>query len=91
MDYTSPSWLGIVQDAATVIGFLSAVVLAVVAVGKYLIVKPLERYIDARTPKNGGKSLGELHGKVDVLTERVIAIEKEVIRLDGEVDHLADG
>lgn len=84
--YETPDWVEMVRDAAIVLGFLVAIVAAVTAVGKFFIVKPLERYIDERTPRNGGKSLSELHTKVDVLTSRVIRIEDEITRLDDELD-----
>ena len=88
--YDSPDWVQAVQDAAVVLAFLSAVIGAVIAVGKFLIVKPLERYIDQRMPKNGGKSLGELHDKVDEVVRRISRIEKEIVRIDEEIEHLAD-
>ena len=88
MTYETPDWVQIVQDAAIVLAFLVALIAAVTAVGKYFIVKPLERYIDERTPRNGGKSLGELHTKVDTLGERIVRIETEITRLDDELDAL---
>lgn len=88
--YDTPDWVQIVQDAAIVLAFLSAVVAAVVAVGKFLIVKPLERYIDQRMPKNGGRSLGELHDKVDDVVRRITRIEKEIVRIDEEIEHLGE-
>ena len=90
MGYDTPDWVQIVQDAAIVLAFLSAVVGAVIAVGKFLIVKPLERYIDQRMPKNGGRSLGELHDKVDEVVKRIGRIEKEIVRIDEELDHIAE-
>ena len=90
MGYDTPDWVQIVQDAAIVLAFLTAVIGAVVAVGKFLIVKPLERYIDARMPKNGGRSLGELHDKVDEVVKRIGRIEKEIVRIDEELDHIAE-
>lgn len=88
MGYDTPDWVQIVQDAAIVLAFLTAVVGAVIAVGRFLIVKPLERYIDARMPKNGGKSLGELHDKVDEVVKRICRIEKEIVRIDEELEHI---
>lgn len=88
MTYETPDWVQIVQDAAVVLAFLVALIAAVTAVGRFFIVKPLERYIDERTPRNGGKSLGELHTKVDAITERVVRIETEITRLDDELDAL---
>ena len=88
--YDSPDWVQAVQDAAVVLAFLTALIAALVAVGKFLIVKPLERYIDQRMPKNGGKSLGELHDKVDDVVRRISRIEKEIVRIDEEIEHLAD-
>ena len=82
--YETPDWVELVRDAAIVLAFLVAVVAAVTAVGKFFIVKPLERYIDQRTPKNGGKSLGDLHDKVDQISDRVARIEGDVSRLDRE-------
>ena len=90
MGYDTPDWVQIVQDAAIVLAFLTAVIGAVIAVGKFLIVKPLERYIDARMPKNGGRSLGELHDKVDEVVKRITRIEKEIVRIDEELDHIAE-
>lgn len=88
--YDTPDWVQIVQDAAIVLAFLSAVIAAVVAVGKFLIVKPLERYIDQRMPKNGGKSLGDLHEKIDDVIRRITRIEKEIVRIDEELEHIAE-
>ena len=90
MGYDTPDWVQMVQDAAIVLAFLTAVVGAVIAVGKFLIVRPLERYIDARMPKNGGKSLGDLHEKVDEVVKRITRIEKEIVRIDEELDHIAE-
>lgn len=84
--YETPDWIAVVRDAAIVLAFLVAIAGATTAVGKFFIVKPLERYIDARTPKNGGRSLGELHDKVDHLVERVVRIEGDISRLDREID-----
>ena len=88
--YQTPEWVQMVQDIGILVGVIAAVVGAVAAVGRYLIVRPLEHYIDQRTPRNGGKSLGELHQKVDVISDRIVRIEKEIIRIDGELDHLVD-
>lgn len=90
MGYDTPDWVQIVQDAAIVLAFLTALIAAVIAVGKFLIVKPLERYIDQRMPKNGGKSLGDLHEKVDDVVRRIGRIEKEIVRIDEELDHIAE-
>ena len=90
MGYDTPDWVQIVQDAAIVLAFLTALLAAVIAVGKFLIVKPLERYIDQRMPKNGGKSLGDLHEKVDDVVRRIGRIEKELVRIDEELDHIAE-
>lgn len=84
--YETPDWVAFVRDASIVLAFLIAIVGATTAVGKFFIVRPLERYIDARTPKNGGRSLGELHDKMDGLTERVVRIEGEIVRIDREID-----
>jgi hypothetical protein len=88
--YDTPDWVQIVQDAAIVLAFLSAAIAGLVALGKFLIVKPLERYIDQRMPKNGGKSLSELHDKVDGIVQRISRMEKEIVRIDEEIEYLAD-
>ena len=90
MSYDTPDWIQIVQDAAIVLAFLTAVIGALIALGKILIVKPLERYIEARMPKNGGKSLGDLHTKVDDMATRISRIEREIVRIDEEIEHLAE-
>jgi hypothetical protein len=90
MSYDTPDWIQIVQDAAIVLAFLTAVSGALIALGKFLIVKPLERYIEARMPKNGGKSLGDLHTKVDDMATRISRIEREIVRIDEEIEHLAE-
>jgi len=90
MGYDTPDWVQIVQDAAIVLAFLTALIGAVIAIGKFLIVKPLERYIDQRMPKNGGRSLGDLHEKVDDVVRRIGRIEKELVRIDEELDHIAE-
>ena len=84
--YETPDWIEIVRDAAVVLAFLAALVASLTAVGKYFIVKPLVRYIDERTPRNGGRSLGELHTKVDTLGDRISRIETEIVRLDTELE-----
>lgn len=88
--YDTPDWVSVAQDVGSLVAICVALVGAVVAVGRFLIVRPLEHYIDQRTPRNGGRSLGDLHVKVDAMAERVVRIEKEIIRIDGEVQHLAD-
>lgn len=90
MGYDTPDWIQVVQDAAIVLAFLTALIGAVIAIGKFLIVKPLERYIDQRMPKNGGKSLSDLHEKVDDVVRRIGRIEKELVRIDEELDHIAE-
>jgi hypothetical protein len=90
MSYDTPDWIQIVQDAAIVLAFLTAVIGALIALGKILIVKPLERYIEARMPKNGGKSLSDLHTKVDDMATRISRIEREIVRIDEEIEHLAE-
>ncbi len=90
MSYDTPDWIQIVQDAAIVLAFLTALIGAVIAVGKFLIVRPLERYIDQRMPKNGGKSLSDLHEKVDDVVRRIGRIEKEIVRIDEELEHIAE-
>lgn len=90
MGYDTPDWVQIVQDAAIVLAFLTAVIGALIALGKFLIVKPLERYIEARMPENGGKSLGDLHTKVDDMATRISRIEKEIVRIDEELEHIAE-
>ena len=88
--YDTTDWVQIVQDAAIVLAFFSAAIAGLVALGKFLIVKPLERHIDQRMPKNGGKSLSELHDKVDGIVQRIIRMEKEIVRIDEEIEYLAD-
>jgi hypothetical protein len=90
MGYDTPDWIQVVQDAAIVLAFLTALIGAVIAIGKFLIVKPLERYIEQRMPKNGGKSLGDLHEKVDDVVRRIGRIEKEIVRIDEELEHIAE-
>jgi hypothetical protein len=90
MSYDTPDWIQIVQDAAIVLAFLTAVIGALIALGKILIVKPLERYIEARMPKNGGKSLSDLHTKVDDMATRISRIEREIVRIDEELEHIAE-
>lgn len=90
MEYATPDWVEVVRDLGIVLGVIVAFVSAVVAVGRFLIVKPLERYIDARMPKNGGKSLGELHDKVDDVVRRITRMEREIVRIDEEIEHLAE-
>lgn len=88
--YDTPTWVQLIQDLGIVLAVVVATVSAVVAVGRFLIVRPLEQYIDQRTPKNGGRSLGDLHLKVDQLSERIVRMEKEIIRIDTELDHIVD-
>lgn len=90
MQYITPDWVAAVRDTGIVLGVVVAFVSAVVAVGRFLIVKPLQHYIDERTPKNGGKSLRELHQKFDVLDIRIARIERELVRIDEELDEHVD-
>ena len=89
-EYMTPDWIAAVRDIGIVLGVVTAFVAAVVAVGKFLIVKPLQQYIDERTPKNGGRSLKELHDKFDDIFFRIARIEKEIIRIDEELEEHVD-
>lgn len=76
MQYATPDWISITRDLGIVLAVIVAFVTAVVAVGKVLVLKPLERLIDEKTQQiqphaNGGKSLNDLHIKVDDLRHRV--------------------
>jgi len=89
--YTTPDWISVVRDAAIVIGFLIAIAGAVVAVGRVIIVKPIIRLIDERTKQiqpeaNGGKSLSDLHDKMDSLSTRLSRVERELLRIDEELE-----
>lgn len=88
--YMTPDWIEAVRDVGIVLGVITAFVAAVVGVGKFLIVKPLQQYIDERTPKNGGRSLKELHQKFDQLDFRIARIEKEIVRIDEELEEHVD-
>jgi len=89
-EYMTPDWIAAVRDIGIVLGVVTAFVAAVVAVGKFLIVKPLQQYIDERTPKNGGQSLKELHEKFDEIFFRISRIEKEIVRIDEELEEHVD-
>jgi uncharacterized protein YneF (UPF0154 family) len=86
--YETPDFVLVFRDAAIVLGFMVAFIGAVVAVGKFLIVKPLQQYINERTPVNGGQSLKELHQKVDQITDRIASIERKVRQIDEELEHV---
>lgn len=91
--YTTPDWVRFVQDGAIVVGFLVAVAGALVAIGRWMIVKPLVRLIDERTRQiqpdtNGGRSLSDLHAKIDVLGVRLSRVERELLRIDEELEDL---
>lgn len=91
--YTTPDWVRFVQDGAIVVGFLVAVAGALVAIGRWMIVKPLVRLIDERTRQiqpdtNGGRSLSDLHAKMDVLGVRLSRVERELLRIDEELEDL---
>lgn len=87
--YDTPDWIQMIQDIGIVLAVITAFITAVMAVGRFLIVKPLERYIDARMPANGGKSLRELHEKTDELMGRMVRIETELVRIDEEIEEIA--
>jgi hypothetical protein len=89
-EYMTPDWIAAVRDVGIVLGVISAFVAAVIAVGKFLIVRPLQEYIDDRTPKNGGQSLRELHDKFDEISLRISRIEKEITRIDEELEEHVD-
>jgi hypothetical protein len=89
-EYMTPDWIAAVRDVGIVLGVISAFVAAVIAVGKFLIVRPLQEYIDDRTPKNGGLSLRELHDKFDEISLRISRIEKEITRIDEELEEHVD-
>ncbi len=88
--YETPDFVLVLRDAAIVLAFMVAFIGAVVAVGKFLIVKPLQQYINERTPANGGQSLKELHEKVDQITDRIASIERKVRQIDEELEHVDD-
>ena len=89
-EYMTPDWIAAVRDVGIVLGVISAFVAAVIAVGKFLIVRPLQEYINERTPKNGGQSLKELHQKFDQLNTRIARIEQEIVRIDEELEEHVD-
>jgi septal ring factor EnvC (AmiA/AmiB activator) len=89
-EYMTPDWVAAVRDIGIVLGVTSAFIAAVIAVGKFLIVRPLQEYINERTPKNGGQSLRELHQKFDQLNERIARIEQEITRIDEELEEHVD-
>lgn len=89
-EYMTPDWIAAVRDIGIVLGVISAFVAAVIAVGKFLIVRPLQEYINERTPKNGGRSLKELHDKFDEIFFRIARIEKEITRIDEELEDHVD-
>ena len=89
-EYMTPDWIAAVRDVGIVLGVISAFVAAVIAVGKFLIVRPLQEYINERTPKNGGQSLKELHQKFDQLNSRIARIEQEIVRIDEELEEHVD-
>lgn len=88
--YETPDFVLVVRDAAIVLAFMVAFIGAIVAVGKFLIVKPLQQYINDRTPANGGQSLRELHEKVDKIIDRISSIEHKVREIDEELDEHVD-
>jgi uncharacterized protein YneF (UPF0154 family) len=88
--YETPDFVLVLRDAAIVLAFMVAFIGAVVAVGKFLIVKPLQQYINERTPANGGQSLRELHEKVDQITDRIASIERKVRQIDEELENVDD-
>jgi len=95
MQYATPDWINALRDAGIVLGVMVAFVTAVIAVGKILVLKPLERLIEDKTRSiqpdtNGGRSLSDVHIKLDVLGHRVERIEAELIRIDEEIEDLAD-
>lgn len=90
MQYATPDWVQAVRDIGIVLAVLTAFVASGIGLGKFFIVKPLERYINVRTPENGGKSLRELHEKFDTMDVRIGRIEKELTRIDEELDHVDD-
>lgn len=93
MQYVTPDWINAVQDSAVVLAFLVALAGALMAIGRWLIVRPLVRLIDERTKQiqpeaNGGKSLSDLHAKVDGLSVRLSRVEREMLRIDEELDEI---
>ena len=95
MGYDTPDWIQMVQDAAVVLAFLTALVGAVIAIGRYLILRPLTRLIDERTKPiqpetNGGKSLSDVHRKLDDMADRICRIESEIVRIDEELEHIVE-
>ena len=88
--YESPTWVEVIQDAAIVLAFFTALVGSVIAAGRFFILKPLQHYIDERTPKNGGQSLKELHQKFDQLDTRIARMERELVRIDEELEEHVD-
>jgi hypothetical protein len=93
MPYVTPDWVKAVQDSAVVLGFLIALIGGLVAVGRVMIVKPLKRLIEESTRQiqpeaNGGKSLADLHVKVDGLGTRLSRVERELLRIDEELDEI---
>lgn len=95
MQYATPDWISITRDLGIVLAVIVAFVTSVIAVGKVLVLRPLERLIDEKTRPiqpytNGGKSLADVHLKLDELGVRVIRIERELVRLDEEIEDLVE-
>ena len=91
--YVTPDWVSAVQDSAVVLGFVLALAGAFIGVGRWLIVRPLVRLIDERTRQiqpdtNGGKSLTDLHVKMDAIGVRLSRVERELLRIDEELEDL---
>jgi hypothetical protein len=93
MSYVTPDWVNAVRDLAIILGFLVALCGAIIAVGRWLIVKPMIRLIDERTRQiqpdaNGGKSLSDLHLKLDDMAIRMSRVERELLRIDEELEDI---
>ena len=74
--------VGLVLGVLTIIGILLG------ALGWFIKQKIREFTYQIQPSANGGKSLADLHKKVDVLTDDVQMLKKAVLQLEYDVEEL---
>jgi len=79
---TPEAIVGLVLGVLTIIGILLG------ALGWFIKQKIREFTYQIQPTANGGKSLNDLHKKVDALTDDVSMLKKAVLQLESDVEEL---
>lgn len=80
--------MGAGEIVALVVGVLTIIGILLAALGWFIKQKIREFTYQIQPTANGGKSLADLHKKVDALTDDVSMLKKAVLQLESDVEEL---